>query len=285
MSVLFNASHHFGTDSSNDITVTANSRYSGTNFRYIRIKEGGTYDGAVLQVYVDGATNSCSVAIVGGNAQESGWVLKDWIADGTDPGDVTSYNSMTEKVIVDLDKIVNGGIMTSGEYYATNNRVFHDGYHPNADAWTTGRTISLTGEVTGSVTGVDGSGNVSISTTVSNTALDDQYVDVTGDTMTGNLLGRGVSPTASITYDLGTTSNLYNYTHSRYFQSQGTQARTKVRVWTGTTYGIGMQSGYSFGSLGGTGTGAPEYAQTFQTSNTANDRDWETLTFVLACVP
>ena len=272
-SVLFSASHHFGTDSSNDITVLANSRYSGTNFRYIRIKEGGTYDGAVLQVYVDGSSNSCHAAIVGGNAQESGWVLKDWIADGTDPGDVSSYNSMTERIIVDLDKIINGGIMTTGEYYATNNRVFHDGYHPNADAWTTSRTISLTGEVTGSVTGVNGSGNISISTTVSNTALDDQYVDVTGDTMTGNLLGRGLSPTANITYDLGTTTNHYNYTHSRYFQSQNTQSRTKVRVWSGATYGIGMQSGYTFGSLGGSGTGAPEYAQTFQTSNTAN-RGW-----------
>lgn len=71
-SVVFNASHHFGTDGSNDITVLANSRYSGTNFRYIRIKEGGTYDGAALQVYVDANTNDVHVAIVGYNAQESG---------------------------------------------------------------------------------------------------------------------------------------------------------------------------------------------------------------------
>lgn len=36
----------------------------------------------------------------------------------------------------------------------------------SAPKWTTGRTISLTGDVTGSVTGVDGSGNISIATTV-----------------------------------------------------------------------------------------------------------------------
>ena len=117
-SVLFNASHHFGTDTSNDITVTANSRYSGTNFRYIRIKEGGTYDGAALQVYIDGSTNNVSAAIVGGNAQESGWVLKEFIADGTDPGDLTSYNSMTERTIVDLDLTINGGMMTTGPIYS-----------------------------------------------------------------------------------------------------------------------------------------------------------------------
>jgi hypothetical protein len=117
-SVLFSASHHFGVDSSNDITVLANSRYSGTNFRYIRIKEGGTYDGAVLQVYIDGGSNTVYAAIVGGNAQESGWVLKDWIADGTDPGDVSSYNSMTERTKVDLDLTINGGIMTTGPIYS-----------------------------------------------------------------------------------------------------------------------------------------------------------------------
>ena len=117
-SVLFSASHHFGTDTSNDITVLANSRYSGTNFRYIRIKENGTYDGAVLQVYIDGGSNTVYAAIVGGNAQESGWVLKDWIADGTDPGDVSSYNSMTERTKVDLDLTINGGITTTGPIYS-----------------------------------------------------------------------------------------------------------------------------------------------------------------------
>ncbi len=117
-SVLFNASHHFGTDSSNDITVTANSRYSGTNFRYIRIKESGTYNGAALQVYVDGSSNNCNAAIVGGNAQESGWVLKAWIADGTDPGDLDSYSGMTERTIVDLDLTINGGMITTGPIFS-----------------------------------------------------------------------------------------------------------------------------------------------------------------------
>jgi hypothetical protein len=73
------------------------------------------------------------------------------------------------------------------------NTVFHDGYHPNADVWTTARshTVTLTGEVTGTATqSVNGSGNKtwSIATTLNNTALDDQYVDIAGDTMTGQLI-------------------------------------------------------------------------------------------------
>ena len=46
---------------------------------------------------------------------------------------------------------------------ATNNKVFDDGYHPNADQLTTARTISLAGNVTGSVS-FNGSSNVSITT-------------------------------------------------------------------------------------------------------------------------
>ena len=170
-SVLFNASHHFGTNSSNDITVLANSRYSGTNFRYIRIKENSTYDGAALQVYVDATSNAVNVAIVGGNAQESGWVIKDWVADATDPGDVSSWSSFTESCKVDLDNVINGGMISTGEMYlggtTTQYKAFHDNYHPNADKWTTARTLTLNGDVSGSVSW-DGSGNATLTTTVAN---------------------------------------------------------------------------------------------------------------------
>ena len=44
-------------------------------------------------------------------------------------------------------------------------RFFADNYHPNADKWTTARTLTLTGDVTGSVS-MDGSGNVSMTTAV-----------------------------------------------------------------------------------------------------------------------
>jgi hypothetical protein len=60
--------------------------------------------------------------------------------------------------------------------HATNARVFHDTYHPNADTLTTARTISLTGAVTGSVS-FNGSSNVSIATT----ATADPTLTLSGD--------------------------------------------------------------------------------------------------------
>ena len=59
-----------------------------------------------------------------------------------------------------------------------------------ASKWQTARTLSLTGAVTGSAS-IDGSGNVSINTTYATgniSSLDSRYVNVSGDTMTGNLI-------------------------------------------------------------------------------------------------
>lgn len=117
-SVLFNASHHFGQNTSNDLTVLANSKFSTDVFRYIRIKENGTYDGAALQVYIDNSTNNVAVAITGANAQVNGWVLKDWIPDATDPGDLSSYSSFTEACRIDLDNTRFGGMETTGKFFA-----------------------------------------------------------------------------------------------------------------------------------------------------------------------
>jgi len=58
-------------------------------------------------------------------------------------------------------------LTTSSDTGTTWKRLFHDGYHPNADKWTTARTLSLSGDASGS-TSWDGSGNASISVTVAN---------------------------------------------------------------------------------------------------------------------
>ena len=77
---------------------------------------------------------------------------------------------------------------------------FLNGYTPvglatlatTANKWTTARSITLTGDVTGTVT-LDGSANVSMVTTTAGgdfydtTTSDARYVNVTGDTMTANL--------------------------------------------------------------------------------------------------
>ena len=70
--------------------------------------------------------------------------------------------------------------------YENSNRVFTDGYHPNADTWTTARTLSLTGAVTGSVS-MDGSGNVSLATTATADPTLTLSGDVTGSATFTNL--------------------------------------------------------------------------------------------------
>ena len=130
-SVIFNAAHHFGVDDSNSITVSANSSYGTDVFRYIRIKETGTYDGAAIQVYIDNGNNDSHVAIVGANAQESGWVLVDWLADSESPSLMTNWSSATEKSKIDLDIIHSGGIATTGKIYAGGATSQYEVYHTN----------------------------------------------------------------------------------------------------------------------------------------------------------
>jgi hypothetical protein len=189
-SVIFYAAHHYGTNASNTLTVLHQSSFGATPFRYIRIKEGGTYDGAALQVYIDGAGSSVNVYMLGDNFQSSGWTLKDWIADATDPGNVSNYSSFVERGKIDLDQITQGGMATTGQIYAggdvTQYQVFHDNYHPNADKWTTARTITLGGDLSGSVS-LDGSANVTLSAAVANDSHthDGRYYT---ETETNNLL-------------------------------------------------------------------------------------------------
>ena len=187
-SVLFNATHHYGRDASNDITVLANSRYSGTNFRYIRIKENGTYDGAAVQVYIDGTSNAVNVALVGANAQTSGWVIKDWVADATDPGDVSSWSNFVERCKVDLDNIIDGGIVTTGEIYSggatTQYRVLNtadEGSGNGLDA------DQLDGQHGSYYLDYNNFTNTPSSGGISQSDADTRYINATGDTMGGTL--------------------------------------------------------------------------------------------------
>jgi hypothetical protein len=75
-------------------------------------------------------------------------------------------------------------------------------------------------------------------------------------------------PYTSLSKNLGSTTNLWNTTYSRYFESNSTQSRTKIRVWSGSTYGFGMQTGYTFGGLDN------NYAITCQMSNTNGRGFW-----------
>ena len=58
-------------------------------------------------------------------------------------------------------------LTTGGLGYFGTQRIFADNYHPNADKWTAARTITLSGDLNGSVS-IDGSSNVTLSAQVVN---------------------------------------------------------------------------------------------------------------------
>jgi hypothetical protein len=82
--------------------------------------------------------------------------------------------------------------------YVLGEKVFHDTYHPNADKWTTARTLSLSGDASGSVDW-DGSADVSLSVTVANDSHNHNHSDGSFDVnglLTGGL---GASTTGGTT--------------------------------------------------------------------------------------
>jgi hypothetical protein len=54
-------------------------------------------------------------------------------------------------------------------------------------------------------------------------------------------------------------------------QMTSVQNRTKIRVWSGSTYGMGMHSGFTYGGLGASGG---EYAMTFQMNDDLDRGFW-----------
>ncbi|QZI88657.1 hypothetical protein SIPHO039v1_p0028 [Vibrio phage 70E35.5a] len=69
-------------------------------------------------------------------------------------------------------------------------KLFNESYHPNADTWTTARTITLTGDATGSFT-MDGSSDESVEVTVVNDSHthDTRYLKLAGGYMAGEITG------------------------------------------------------------------------------------------------
>lgn len=62
------------------------------------------------------------------------------------------------------------GLEVEGEIFAKGNqRVFHHDYHPNADKWTLARTITLSGDASGSVS-INGARDVTLPVTITNTS-------------------------------------------------------------------------------------------------------------------
>ena len=78
-----------------------------------------------------------------------------------------------------------------GDIYKGNDRIFHDRYHPNADKWTTARTLSLGGDASGSVS-IDGSANKTLTVSVNDDSHNHVISNVDGlQTALDGKLGTG----------------------------------------------------------------------------------------------
>ena len=160
--------------------------------------------------------------------------------------------------------IIKGDSITLGS-----NKVFHDGYHPNADKLTTARTISLTGDVTGSVS-FNGTSNVSINAVVGNNSHNHTIGNITSlqstldglasadTTLQNNINAK--APKASPTFTTQITTPRLN--------GAAASTRDKLRVWNSSSYAIGMQNSITYGGI------TSDYAMTFLMSNTANRGFW-----------
>ena len=149
-----------------------------------------------------------------------------------------------------------GEIYTGSESLSTVNRVFHDGYHPNADAWTTSRTITLGGDLTGNVS-INGSANVTLTATIAANSVA-LGTDTTGayvaDVVAGNAIT--LSETANnaegnvVTVNHADTSTqasvngsgrtyIQDITLDTYGHVTGLATATETVVNTNTTYSAG----------------------------------------------
>ncbi len=109
-------------------------------------------------------------------------------------------------------------------YVSANQRVFADNYHPNADKWTTARTLSLSGDASGSVSW-DGSANATLSVTVANDSHSHSISTITDEHRLFNNMGdaHGTRTDFNANYNFGwryiqgTTNGPGNPSASQYY--------------------------------------------------------------------
>ena len=93
-------------------------------------------------------------------------------------------------------------------------KAFHDDYHPNADTWTTARTITLGGDLSGSVS-INGSANVTLTATVADDSHNHVISNVDGlqTALDGKLSTTGTAANSQLLDSLDSTAFLRSDTN------------------------------------------------------------------------
>ena len=73
----------------------------------------------MLQVYLRDGAGGVQAFMLGDNMQDQGWIMKNWVADGTDPGGLGNYtniqnNFSTPSSYSDMNEIQSGGMSSGG---------------------------------------------------------------------------------------------------------------------------------------------------------------------------
>ena len=191
--------------------------------------------------------------------------------------------------------------------YVLGEKVFHGTYHPNADTLTTARTIggvSFNGSANINLPGVNTAGNQNTSGNAATaTSIYTTQTAGTAGVHYPTFVSANVSGNKSLKYDPGmmydpstntlgdvnfkfqgtltgnatTATNLTSGNKTitgdltvsgNQVITAGTSARVKFSVWSGTTYGIGMGSGYTFGAINN------EYVMSFQMNDDGDRGFW-----------
>jgi hypothetical protein len=128
--IIFYASAYFGLKAS--INILSYTKFSQPFIDALRIKKGGTYDGAVLQAHIaveSDLFNDLDFYILGDNIQIDGWVGKSWIPDADDPGGVANYALLNEITEIGLSPSNANGISST---HSISGQILNAGYDRNS---------------------------------------------------------------------------------------------------------------------------------------------------------
>ena len=151
------------------------SRSGGTMTGNIEFSENGE------GIYWNRNTDEASIKFYNTADGDTDCRLEFHIADnGNEFFQWTARSGSNTEILMDLRPDTDNLTVKKGTVYVNNNqRVFASNYHPNADKLTTARTISLSGDATGSVS-FDGSANKTLSVTVKDDSHNHTIANVDG---------------------------------------------------------------------------------------------------------
>ena len=253
-------------------SYTANGGYA--NIRGLRVIRSGNAYKVIVRLFRSGSH-------VGFNLFARAW-------GGTASEDITFNTTLTDTFTetVALGEIADLSVSTSlsaafsrdavwsdnaiGAFgNAKDLMIYHDGSNSYINENGTGSLIVQSSDLFLRAGGTNNTNNALVAANSGAVTLYHANSAKLATTSTGLSVSGHVVPSVTNTYTLGTTTNFWNNVIARAISTTADGDRTKIRVWSGSTYGIGMKSGYSYGHIG-----SGEFCMSFQMNDNSNRGFW-----------